>query len=587
MKKQYLFLFCVFSLLLPSSIFAFTVDAGEDKDVFVGATTVLGGSPVASGGKEPYSYIWIDNNGMVISNEANPLIEVTFEGVMDYFVEVTDGSGFVGCDGDQHIMITGISNPYNLSILELTFEGSTTVVNDDDNVDYTAPHFEITQLAEENKMYPVCYVSGELLMVSGKINYSLDSGESLPSLLIRGENGFLPGNNFNFTFDVGGNFTVETDYIEFNSITANFSLLANLVDYADPFEINWQISTDDGNTWTSVGSSCNQLYVTHKVPNSNLAFSHFSRPIRHSLLHIGCKSGVGKTTKMEVVESIFNVFKNRVVIKADNETQLTYYWNYFCSAFNTQTILHSSNVKTGPSNFQYADGQCGAFSILFIDLLKMQGIHNAGNHVWYYPIDLGLDNVNNFLIKKWEFPSLNGTEYLKNGINYTHRNVLKAGIGQAGNIGPTFHNANNINQQFEWIVEEVVDLDGIPGQSNSNPKSFFENHQIARIIISDDPEPNDPNPPDPTYKYYDPSYGVSFEYSDNPDLVLQTIQNDVIAGFSYHRYILVNESDPDINFDCNSNNIPDEVDVPCSLIHMRKISTSEPLSIYFSDPMNQ
>ena len=48
------------------SVFAFTVDSGEDQTVFVGATTVLGGSPTASDGKEPYTYTWTDLSGNVI-----------------------------------------------------------------------------------------------------------------------------------------------------------------------------------------------------------------------------------------------------------------------------------------------------------------------------------------------------------------------------------------------------------------------------------------------------------------------------------------------------------------------------------------
>jgi len=117
-------------------VFAIIVDAGEDQTVFEGATTVLGGSPTASEGKEPYTYVWKDDNDNIISEEANPMLTV-LAGTNNYCVDVTDGNG-ISCS-ENCVTVVGLENQGGLSLLEITFNTNHPVVDDKDNtIEYSS-----------------------------------------------------------------------------------------------------------------------------------------------------------------------------------------------------------------------------------------------------------------------------------------------------------------------------------------------------------------------------------------------------------------------------------------------------------------
>ncbi len=556
-KRNVLFLLWLFCGVYYTAS-AFTVDAGEDQSVFVGATTVLGGSPTASDGKEPYSYTWTDVNGTVISNEANPMLTVV-SGTNNYFVEVLDGNG-ISCIG-EFVTVVGEANPLGLVLEEISFLDNTTVVDDDNVVSYTAPHFKVST----NETKPICYVSGQYMKVAGKINFN-PGGGALPNLLIKGEN------SNGFSFSVNSNYTVNSNSIEFGATVANLLFTPNQVAYDEPFKIDWFVSLDGGTNWSNIGASCNQLYVTHKAPNSNLVGGVNPIPIRHTLLHIGCKASSGKNNLKDIVEGMFTEFDDKVVLKADNETRLTYYLSYNCNNYDTETLLSSDNVDVAPNGIKYADGQCGAFAKLFIDILKMQGIHNDLNYYSYVPTNSLLNDDkktdNGFLVKNWMIPNNNGLIFSISDPNddsillqsYTHRNALRGGVNNDGSLFPYYQKDNE--QAFDWMVEEVKDDPGIIGQGiSSNPKSFFKNHQIVQIKTGDN-----------IYKLYDPSYGIKFTNDSD-------IENKAIDGYIYSELKYVNENDPSVNCDCNKNGTISDLSVPCMVIYLRAKQSTTPVGI--------
>jgi len=76
-------------------------DAGPDRSVLYGLTTMLGGSPTASGDAAPFSYSWSPASGLDNPNAANPKARVTptdGASTVTYTVTVTDAKGNTASD---------------------------------------------------------------------------------------------------------------------------------------------------------------------------------------------------------------------------------------------------------------------------------------------------------------------------------------------------------------------------------------------------------------------------------------------------------------------------------------------------------
>lgn len=72
------------------------VDAGPDQIIIPGGSTVIGGSPTASGGMAPYTYSWLPITGLSDSTVDNPIASPT--STTTYAVTVTDSKGCTGSD---------------------------------------------------------------------------------------------------------------------------------------------------------------------------------------------------------------------------------------------------------------------------------------------------------------------------------------------------------------------------------------------------------------------------------------------------------------------------------------------------------
>jgi len=76
-------------------------DAGPDKEISKGDSTVIGGSPTASGGTSPYTYVWKPTTGLDDPTKANPTASPLT--TTTYTVQVTDANG---CRETDDVVVT-------------------------------------------------------------------------------------------------------------------------------------------------------------------------------------------------------------------------------------------------------------------------------------------------------------------------------------------------------------------------------------------------------------------------------------------------------------------------------------------------
>jgi gliding motility-associated-like protein len=86
----------LFSFVVCPSFAQLTANAGADKIVCPGVSTIIGGSPSASGGKAPYTYSWSPANYLSSTTTANPIC--TLGSYATYTLTVTDDTGAVSTD---------------------------------------------------------------------------------------------------------------------------------------------------------------------------------------------------------------------------------------------------------------------------------------------------------------------------------------------------------------------------------------------------------------------------------------------------------------------------------------------------------
>ena len=163
------------------------------------------------------------------------------------------------------------------------------------------------------------------------------------------------------------------------------------------------------------------------------------------------------------------------------------------------------------SLLESADGQCGAWTVLFIRLRQIHGMNDTNEYRFFYS-KKGI-NAESFAVNSWSF-SGSGTS---GNTEYPYINILPIG-------DPNSYRSKN---SYDFAYAEVTDEDGIAGQGNSNPASLFNNHQV---MVSG--------------QYYDPSYGKIYAS-------LEEIDSNSIAGFYKLDVLPLNETkyDLDLNLD--------------------------------------
>jgi hypothetical protein len=242
-------------------------------------------------------------------------------------------------------------------------------------------------------------------------------------------------------------------------------------DGAPVFLLDWQMSMDNGVSWSPVGSTHHTVYVTLAAPLT-VGLS------QETLFYIGCKYANGRKTSNNMIQGVWAHFKGLNVTRVDG-TELYYYQSYNAGATGTRKL-----IATG-------DGQCTAWANFFLDVLKTQGFQKPDNYVTIMP--LLSSNDNGFIVKSWTFH----------------------GQGTSGHANYPFINLYSepfyLDTEYNWVSsQEVTKVHGsISGQGpNPNPPSVFPTHTLTYV----------------NGRYYDPSYGKDYA-------TLQGIDNLAIDGF--------------------------------------------------------
>ncbi len=278
------------------------------------------------------------------------------------------------------------------------------------------------------------------------------------------------------------------------------------VGFWDDFELTWYLSNIQIGPWGEVDTSQHPLNVTHGSPLLSSTTKAF-----HTILYLGCKNAVVLDAKKLIVRSIYTEFQDQSVRRVGSNNDMTYW--------------RPSNPAPEPACFttagllRYEDSRCGAWANLFRDMILVQGIPSVDlvNVDWHNPLsgsdanqlssDLntffaGEPNTSQFsfiepfprsnqilgilLVKSWDFTSSIGPTGGSGGNNkfFIHE------TDPNGVASITIANGNSIR---------AAELNGIPGQGNPDPQSFFVNHAMVKYDGS----------------YFDPSYGSPPQSSGN------------------------------------------------------------------------
>ena len=317
----------------------------------------------------------------------------------------------------------------------------------------------------------------------------------------------------------------------------------------DNFVLAWEISFDNQVTWKKIGSSSNDIYITLKEPAVS--------PLFHTVVHIGSHEAHNETTENGVITEVWKKFESlNVDTVAGND--LHYYLNYNSQAESTKPLL-----ATG-------DGQCGAWSQFFVDVIKSQGIVRNNNWV---ELKASKNNAKGFIVKNWTFdagggkasaaivPSLPQDAGIVNAViaDYPYINVIHSDpslTGAAPWLNPT-------NDAYAWAYQDVNDELGIEGQSTANPASFFVVHVLLQYDIGNG------------YEWFDPSYGVKYAGATQADLEL-AFDDVAIDGYFRGAGVTVMVKENKINVDLNGDAVKNAT-VEISVVFIRKniIDTNE------------
>lgn len=244
---------------------------------------------------------------------------------------------------------------------EVSFSGNAyhAVITDpggEQSGEYAAPHWQDNSSPadgdaddEGDRMYPVCYTRNTKMKASVKIGLG-EFACGLESLWIRGDG---PG-DLDFPETQG---TLVNGLLVTEATECSESLPNECVRY-DPFAITWQYSTDNRVSWSLVGISGNEVFVTLTNPQCETAF--------RTVLYLACQNG--GTDAATCVSNTWAGFAGPANVcgwdecARDYTRKLHYYGSAGATATDAAGLL------------QHADGQCHSWAHLFRESLKANGV---------------------------------------------------------------------------------------------------------------------------------------------------------------------------------------------------------------------
>lgn len=287
---------------------------------------------------------------------------------------------------------------------------------------------------------------------------------------------------------------LESDGV-YNATPISAPFPANKVDFYEPFEIKWYISSSPNGPWVAAGTSLNPLYITYGA-SPQASISTF-----HSVIYYGCKYAKQLTDQDQIVDNIFNgafVKPNEVPTLKRKDSPTKDAMTYWAPELPPMPQLTAFEYFSTEALLKWENGRCQAWANFFYNMLAVQGIASSESLVFY------------------KNPALLFNDY--------NSDLLSFFGSQASDVGPDptdpvfysifFVNNFDINSNTFYLwdreylpfntpttpitlnnhkVLRYAPKDGAPGQGNPNPMSSFVNHDIVKY----------------KWKYYDPSYGIS------------------------------------------------------------------------------
>lgn len=351
----------------------------------------------------------------------------------------------------------------DIHLIATIFGGDTISIKKDGTDEYYVGYHWSHDPLDEHK--PVAYVSNKVPMIAATMEWNCDSKPDSVYIKAIGEHHIsFPARKVPIINEGG------SSIIQYPLTSSSSSFDHETIKYDDSFQVEWFISFDNI-SWMNIGVSYTELFVLRNQPMiESIDFKYW-----HTIFYLSCKNANGLSAEVDIIPALFSEFEDQQVVNHNNDT-LRYYKNMATSNTTLEKLL------------LYKDGQCYTYAKLFLAMIKIQGISKSNNYVNITPTyDYYCGNyVNSFIVKNWApidmptsdcptFPYLNKFIYLYNS-TYT---------------------------AYNFYHTEMQDVDGINGPGNTNPSSYFNNHQITYI--------ND--------MYYDPCYGTKFNtlaaYKDN------------------------------------------------------------------------
>lgn len=271
------------------------------------------------------------------------------------------------------------------------------------------------------------------------------------------------------------------------------SRFGNKVSKWDDFEITWEVSTDDGATWSPAGKSKNTVYVSAATPATSQLF--------HSVVDIAVRNTEGKTSlqESELIAGVwgdFDTTAGEYQLLSVDDRPLRYY-----RATGTQ-----DGGVTTEEVLEKQIGDCQGMARLFLDALAVHGI-SGGSEVHIRSTGQG----EYLMLREW---SVNGPELpLFPGIDAFFKGKIYSDTGT-----PTDYN------------QYTISANGPAAIGPSIPKGIWSHHYLAKIGES----------------VYDPSYGQAYtSIADYEEKAIKAFFYDAING--------LRRTEQYFNFDYNGN----------------------------------
>lgn len=255
--------------------------------------------------------------------------------------------------------------------------------------------------------------------------------------------------------------------IELGAVQSTGAAFPDTVKYYPNFTLDWTFKIGADTTARSAGQNSNEMYVTYLKPLDDKS--------RHTSFHLGSVPANGDGSLIEVVNDAWGAFVGLAVDRRDGG-RMTYYGDPMSPPSSLKSLL------------QGRDGECTAWSVLFLDVLAAQGIDTE------VKVFSATNNAEGMLVNNYSGFEQEGA-FEKAGAVY--------GVAGVADYSNYTHLGRVVDPRI--VAGDIVDQTGIVGQGpNSAPTSYFNFHAIVRMACDFDGDG------ETNYRYFGPSYGLEY-----------------------------------------------------------------------------